>query len=285
MTVTLETAAKVNLYLHVCGRRPDGYHELDSLVVFAKTGDVLQFEEADGLSLQVTGPMADYLDGADADNLVLKAAQGLRQLCGLSRGAKITLEKCLPVAAGIGGGSGDAAATLKGLCQLWHVFPDPVGLEKLALSLGADVPICLKEHANHVGGIGEVITPLAPLPDCWMLLVNPMMALSTPAVFKARQSEFTVPAPMIGEYKILDDVICELKARSNDLMAPAISLCKEIADVLDVIEEMPGCLLSRMSGSGATCFGLFETQQEAESAKEALEKARAEWWVACGKII
>jgi 4-diphosphocytidyl-2-C-methyl-D-erythritol kinase len=285
MTVTLETCAKVNLYLHVCGRRPNGYHELDSLIVFAKTGDVLTFEDADVLSLDVTGPMAGDLDGDADDNLVLKAARGLRDLCGLDKGAKISLDKRLPVAAGIGGGSGDAATALKGLCQLWKVFPDPQGLEELALSLGADVPTCLKEHANHVGGIGEVITPLAPLPQCWMVLVNPMKALSTPAVFKARTGGFTRAAPMVGEYESLGVLIGELEQRRNDLSDPAIARVPDIRDVLDEIEQQSGCLLSRMSGSGATCFGLFATEEAAIKAEKALKTAQTGWWVARGKII
>ncbi len=285
MALTLETMAKVNLYLHVCGRRENGYHELDSLIVFAQTGDVLTFEEADDLSLDVIGPMADVLDGTTEDNLVLKAARGLQKLGQVKSGARITLEKRLPVAAGIGGGSGDAATALKGLCQLWKLFPDPQGLEELALSLGADVPICLKAHASHVGGIGEDITPLAPLPECWMVLVNPMKALSTPAVFKARTGGFTSSAPMISEIDSLAALIDGLKQRHNDLDAAAVSLVPEIAEVLESLQDQPGCLLGRMSGSGATCFGLFAEKAEAVEAQRVIDASQPDWWVACGKII
>ncbi|SCA55662.1 4-diphosphocytidyl-2-C-methyl-D-erythritol kinase [Candidatus Terasakiella magnetica] len=284
MTITREAFAKVNLYLHVCGRRDNGYHELDSLIVFAQTGDILSFEEAEDITLEVSGPMAPFLDGEPADNLVLKAAHGLRALSGLEKGARITLDKRLPVAAGIGGGSGDGAAALKGLCELWQIFPDPMGLEELALSLGADVPICMKAHANHVAGIGEKITPLPPLPDCWMVLVNPMVAVSTPAVFKARTAEFSPAAPMGGEYGF-EGFIEALKERQNDLMAPAMEIAPEIKPVLEAISAQPACRLSRMSGSGATCFGLFEHEEAAKEALDQLKSIQPSWWVSLGKII
>lgn len=284
MTLTQDAYAKVNLYLHVCGRRDNGYHELDSLIVFAQTGDRITVSPADDLTLEITGPMAGYIDGSADDNLVMQAAKGLQQLCATDQGAHIVLDKRLPVAAGIGGGSGDAAATLKALCQLWRQFPDPRGLEGLALSLGADVPICMKGHANHVGGIGEVITPLPPLPDCWMVLVNPMVAVSTPAVFKARSGDFSAPMPMGGDYDF-DGFIAALKDRCNDLSAPAISIAPEIEMVLSALDQQPGCQLARMSGSGATCFALFATQNEAESAEKTLKSLHSDWWVAAGKIL
>ncbi|WP_135080588.1 4-(cytidine 5'-diphospho)-2-C-methyl-D-erythritol kinase [Terasakiella sp. SH-1] len=284
MTITLTAYAKVNLYLHVTGKRSNGYHELDSLIAFAQTGDVLTFEPADTLSLSITGEMAPYLDGGQDDNLVMRAAQGLQKLCKIEAGAKITLDKRLPVAAGIGGGSGDAATALKGLCQLWNVFPDPVGMEELALSLGADVPICMKAHANHVAGIGEKITPLPPLPECWMVLVNPMVAVSTPAVFKARTGGFSPSSPMVGEYD-LKGFYKGLAERHNDLMAPAITIAPQIQDVLVALEGQEECRLARMSGSGATCFALFDTERQAQQAQKGLKSAYPEWWISIGKII
>ncbi len=283
MSLTCPAYAKVNLYLHVTGKRDNGYHELDSLICFARTGDVLSFEVADDLSLDVTGPMAPLLVGDVEDNLVLRAARKLQTLCGIYQGARITLEKHLPVAAGIGGGSGDAAAAIKGLCSLWKVFPDPAGLQDLALSLGADVPICLKAHAAHVGGVGEVITPVYPLPACWMVLVNPMVGLSTPAVFKARRGDFTPDMAMQGEYDF-DRLVQELSARGNDLMAPAIELAPVIETVLSALADQTGCALARMSGSGATCFGLFENENDANSAVEQIKQAHLDWWVSHGEI-
>lgn len=284
MSVTQTTYAKVNLYLHVCAQHDNGYHELDSLIVFAQTGDIITVESANTLSLDIIGPMAAYIDTAQNDNLVMKAARGLQQLCNLEHGAHIVLDKRLPVAAGIGGGSGDAAATLKALCELWHVFPDPVGLEDLALNLGADVPICMKAHANHVGGIGEVITPLPPLPDCWIVLVNPMVAVATPAVFKGRTGAFSPSSPMTGDYDF-NNLIAALQERTNDLMPPAIKIAPQIADVLAALSQTKGCALNRMSGSGATCFGLYASKEEAQAAEKALKKRHQAWWVSSGKII
>lgn len=283
MSLTCPAYAKVNLYLHVTGKRDNGYHELDSLICFARTGDVLSFEAASDLSLDVTGPMAPLLDGDVEDNLVLRAARKLQTLCAIDQGARITLEKHLPVAAGIGGGSGDAAAAIKGLCALWKIFPDPAGLQALALSLGADVPICLKAHAAHVGGVGEVITPVYPLPACWMVLVNPMVGLSTPAVFKARRGDFTPDMAMQGEYDF-DTLVQELSARGNDLMAPAIELVPVIETVLSALADQTGCALARMSGSGATCFGLFENENDANLAVEQIKQAHPDWWVSHGEI-
>ena len=284
MTICVEAYAKVNLYLHVCGKRENGYHELDSLIVFAQTGDLISVYPDDHLSLEITGEMASFIDGDIQDNLVMKAARGLQTLCKTDQGARIVLDKRLPVAAGIGGGSGDAAATLKALCQMWSVFPDPKGMDELALSLGADVPVCMKAHANHVGGIGEVITPLPPLPECWMVLVNPMVAVSTPAVFKARTGAFS---PALGIYEIneYETLIAEMKQRHNDLFDPAIGIAPKISQVIEALENQNGCDLARMSGSGATCFGLFATKEMAEAALNNLKTAHSLWWSACGKII
>jgi len=283
MTITCEAFAKVNLYLHVTGKRENGYHELDSLICFAQTGDILSFKDSDDITLKITGPMSRFLEDDD-NNLVLQAARGLQELCQIDKGADITLEKHLPIAAGIGGGSGDAAATLKGLCQLWNIFPDPKGLQDLALSLGADVPICLKEHAAHVGGIGEKITPLAPLPESWMVLVNPMVAVSTPAVFKRRTSDFHSPNAMVAQYNF-DQFITELKKRTNDLMAPALEIAPAIQTVLNALNQQDDVAISRMSGSGATCFAIFKEKQAAERAKTALKSSHSDWWIGIGKII
>lgn len=284
-TVSVEAFAKVNLYLHVCNRLDNGYHELDSLICFAQTGDVITVSPQDHLSLEITGPMAVYLKDEPLDeNLVMRAARALQKLCKTEQGAHIVLDKRLPVAAGVGGGSGDAAATLKALCKLWNVFPDPVGMDALTLSLGADVPICMKSHAAHVAGIGEEITPLPPLPEFWMVLVNPMVALSTPAVFKARDSAFSPAMPMAGEYEA-GAFIQALKERSNDLTAPAIKLAPEVAQVITVLEKTDGADLFRMSGSGATCFALYASEALAKSAEEAIGKAYPAWWIARGKII
>lgn len=282
MTISYNAFAKVNLYLHVCGKRSNGYHELDSLIVFAETGDRIVVSKASELTLSLTGPLGPLLEN-EPDNLVLQAARSLQQLCSVKDGAAITLEKHLPVAAGIGGGSGDAAATIKALCKLWDVSPDPVGLHELALSLGADVPICLDGRAAHVAGIGEEITA-QEIPNCWMVLVNPGVAVSTPSVFKARTGGFRGANPMTEQVKF-PDFIQALKERHNDLMEPAIGLAPVIETVLNVLQEQKGCALSRMSGSGATCFALFEEEIDAENAKKMIKNRHVSWWVDAAKLV
>lgn len=277
-------SAKINLFLHVCGRRDNGYHELDSLMVFADYGDVITVQSADDLSLTLIGPMAGDLSAGE-DNLILRAAQGLQALSSVTQGATITLEKNLPIAAGIGGGSADAAATLRVLCRLWDISPPEADLQALALSLGADVPVCLRNRAAHVTGIGEGLTPTQDLPDCWVLLVNPREAVSTPAIFKARQGSFSAAAPLLAEdYQSFDHFIAALDSRHNDLSPPAQMLCPVIDRVLAKIHGLPNCALARMSGSGATCFGLFSSQESAIKAQQTLEKETKSWWSAVGKI-
>lgn len=282
MTISCNAFAKVNLYLHVCAKRANGYHELDSLIAFAETGDRIMVSKASELTLSLTGPLASVLE-SEPDNLVLQAARALQELCSIRDGAAIVLEKHLPVAAGIGGGSGDAAATLKALCQLWDVSPDPLALQRLALTLGADVPICLEGRAAHVGGIGEEIS-VRKVPNCWIVLVNSGVAVSTPSVFKARTGGFRAANPM-GEHIRFHHFIQALKKRHNDLMEPAIGLAPVIKTVLTVLQGQKGCALSRMSGSGATCFALFENQNDAQNAKRRLEIEQASWWVAAAKLV
>ena len=187
----LRARAKVNLYLQVTGKRPDGYHELDSLMVFPDVGDELSLERATELSLEVDGPFAAALEAEGPDNLVLRAARALGALAGGGQGARLRLTKNLPVAAGIGGGSADAAAALRGLVRLWGLEVPEARLQALALELGADVPPCLESRPVFARGIGEILTPAPSLPPFWMVLVNPGVPVQTPAVFKARQGAFS----------------------------------------------------------------------------------------------
>lgn len=273
-----ETAwAKINLTLNITGRRADGYHELSSLVVFTDYGDRLRFAESDDLSLVVDGPFAAGLP-VSADNLVLRAAKGLAALAGRPVGAAITLTKNLPVAAGIGGGSADAAAALRGLMRLWDVGLPPEELEALALTLGADVPVCLASRPAMMSGIGELLQPVTALPSFALVMINPGVPLSTAKVFKARRGDFSQPAEMPPRPD-LDTLLAWLSGRPNDLQAPAESLRREITRVLDGLTAAKGCRLSRMSGSGATCLGIYETLSEAQAAALALEKENAGWWV------
>jgi 4-diphosphocytidyl-2-C-methyl-D-erythritol kinase len=275
--------AKINLYLHVVGRRPDGYHLLDSLIVFAETGDVVTAAADSDLSLAIDGPFAGKL-AADDDNLVLRAARALRDLTGSAAGARIALTKNLPVASGIGGGSADAAATLRALAALWNVAPGRAALAQLALRLGADVPVCLDSRPSFIGGIGEEIAPAGALPPVHMLLVNPGIATSTPAVFKARSAGFSQPARWVAPPADAHALAEALKLRRNDLADPAIIVTPVIREVLAALNGTGYCLLARLSGSGATCFGLYATAEAAEAARRQVAAAHPAWWVVATRI-
>lgn len=273
--------AKLNLYLHVIGRRPDGYHLLDSLVAFADCGDVVYASEALELSLTIGGPFAAGL-AAEPDNLVLRAARALAAETGVPARARLALEKHLPVASGIGGGSADAAATLRLLCRLWGVVPAPATLDRIALALGADVPVCLRCQPSRIGGVGEILDPAPALPACFVLLVNPGVAVPTAAVFRGRAPGFSASARLPEAWPDAAAMAADLAPLGNDLEAPALALCPAIGEVLAAIATHPDCLLARMSGSGATCFGLFATRAAAERA--AGTTARPGWWVATGAL-
>jgi 4-diphosphocytidyl-2-C-methyl-D-erythritol kinase len=254
---------------------------LDSLVAFADCGDVIRASEAADLTLTVGGPFATGL-AAETDNLVLRAARMLATAAGLPARARLALEKHLPVASGIGGGSADAAATLRLLCRLWGIAPDPATLDLLALRLGADVPVCLRCRPARMGGVGEILQPAPALPQCAVLLVNPGIAVATAAVFRARSGPFSAPARLLAGWTDAAAMAADLAALANDLEASARDLCPAISDVLAAIAAQPGCLLARMSGSGATCFGLFADPAAAEHA--AAVTARAGWWVWAGAL-
>lgn len=264
--------AKINLALHVTGRRADGYHLLDSLVVFAGVGDTLHAEPAASLSLAITGPQAANLPPSD-DNLILRAARSLG-----SKGAAITLEKVLPVASGIGGGSADAAATLRLLSRLWSApMPAPSDI----LALGADVPVCLPCRPVRMSGVGEQLSPLPhALPPVWFVLANPGVGVSTPDVFRAltcRENPALQDMPHLIDAA---DLAAFLSLQRNDLESPAQHLTPVIGDVKSALAAQHGCLLARMSGSGATCFGLFASPQSASAAAQAIRAAQPNWWVA-----
>ena len=275
--------AKVNLYLHITGKRADGYHLLDSLIVFADTGDQIALAPADQLSLTIDGPFAAGL-GAGPDNLVLRAAHALQDVTGRRGGAAIRLTKNLPIASGIGGGSADAAAALDGLCGLWDVAPGRAALLQIAARLGADVPVCLDGVASFVGGIGEELAPARGLPPAWLLLANPKVATPTPAVFKARQGPFSKAARWSEPPRDFADFAARLRSSANDLTEAAISVTPAIRDVLVALAALPGCVLARLSGSGATCFGLFADEAAARAAEGELRNARPDWWVTAAPI-
>ena len=257
--------AKVNLALHVTGLRGDGYHLLDSLVCFAEMGDVIRVSQAKGSSLTVTGPMGAGLTAGE-DNLVLRAAR-------LMPPAAIELEKHLPLASGIGGGSADAAATLLALAEL-HGAPLPEA--GAVLALGADVPVCLAGSPARMRGIGEDLTPVT-LPPAHLVLVNPGFGVPTPDVFRALTSRENPPLSDIPAFADAAALATWLAGTRNDLEPAALRLRPEISGVLAALAAQKGCLLARMSGSGATCFGLFAGAEAAEAAAQSL--TRPGWWV------
>ncbi len=281
--------AKLNLYLHVTGKRGDGYHLLDSLVAFAGVHDTVVAVPAETLSLRLAGPFGAVLtdEGAPGtgDNLVLKAARGLAAAADCRAGAALTLIKRLPVASGIGGGSADAAAALSALACLWDVDLDAAALSALALSLGADVPVCLAGRAAQMGGVGELVAPAVGLPPCAVVLVNPLRPLPTPVVFKARNGAFSRAAPLDRPPPDARALAEALMRRGNDLTAPAVALMPEIATVLASLAGQPACLLARMSGSGATCFGLFADLADAQAAAWTLQGAQPRWWIRAARLL
>jgi 4-diphosphocytidyl-2-C-methyl-D-erythritol kinase len=275
------------LYLHVTGRRADGYHGLESLIVFAQLGDTVEVEACDDLILGIDGPFANALP-ADQENLVWQAALLLAQAAGIRAQARIRLHKLLPVAAGIGGGSADAAAALMALRALWQLPMDDAGLHDLAADLGADVPVCLGARPSIVTGIGHDVLPVPPLPMFALVLVNPLQHLSTTAVFRELQPPFTPSQPWselpAAPQSTVRDLTQALSRRHNDLEVPARRLAPVVGEVLMALAGLPGCGLARMSGSGATCFGLFDDLAEAEAAARALGAARTDWWVQASAI-
>lgn len=319
-TVIRSASAKLNLYLHVTGRRDDGFHELDSLVVFADVGDVITVEDGTDLSLSITGPFSDSLPAND-DNLVLRAARLLAARTGVTTDAHITLEKNLPIASGIGGGSADAAATLKALVEFWgielsdqdihHVahdvaddldtaralstlfklWRDDLGTDMLSvigLELGADVPVCLQGLPVYMGGIGERLDMAPHLPPAWLVLVNPGVHVSTPETFKAYKAsgkDFSQPARFHNHPQDAAHLAALLGERTNDLMAPALALTPKIQAVLDSLNDIDDALLARMSGSGATCFALFATESGAKAAANHLAQTHPQWWVKAAEML
>ncbi len=266
--------AKVNLFLHVVGRRADGYHLLDSLAVFPEAADRLTVAPAPELILAITGPFGSGL-AAEPDNLVLRAARALAAAAGVDAGAALVLDKRLPVASGIGGGSADAAATLRLLVRLWAVELSDSGLHAIAAGLGADVPVCLPGHPARMGGIGDLLAPAPALPPFGMVLVNPGVAVSTPEVFRARTGPFSPVADLPGSWADAAGMARDLSALSNDLEQPALAACPPVGDVLAWLRAQAGCLLARMSGSGATCFGLF---RDGPAASAVAGAAPPGWW-------
>lgn len=266
--------AKINLCLHVTGQREDGYHLLDSLVVFADVGDRVRVMPADRISLEVTGPMAAGVP-SDETNLVVKAAR----LYDLP--VAISLEKNLPVAAGLGGGSSDAAATIFALADLTasHVLPEG------ATELGADLRVCLERQAARMRGIGDEVQPVEGMPELHAVLANPGVEVSTPEVYAALEKKTNPGLPKrIPRWRGAWSAIDWISKQRNDLQEPALKIAPVIGEVLVALEALPGARFARLSGSGATCFALFEERAEADAAADMLSEVHPDWWVSAATL-
>lgn len=281
--VTEQARAKVNLTLHVKGKRGDGYHELESLVAFADVADDLAFTPSSSDSLTVEGPFAVAVDG---DNLVSKAKRSVANWLGLEITGNFRLQKRIPVAAGLGGGSSDAAAAIRALFRSYHVSLDLAALAAKAAAIGADVPVCLYHRAAWMRGLGERVTPVAAFGSLPAVLVNPLLKLSTADVFRALNAApfkggegGDEAEPLSTAWKNAEHAATILREGSNDLEAPSIALEPTVADVLEAVRQLHGCLLARLSGSGPTCFGLFGSSDAATSAARALGASHPEWWI------
>ncbi|MBW7946663.1 MAG: 4-(cytidine 5'-diphospho)-2-C-methyl-D-erythritol kinase [Sphingomonadaceae bacterium] len=270
--------AKINLALHVRRRRADGYHDIETIFAFADFGDMLTVRASDDVTLAIRGPFGAGLP-ADEDNLVMRAARALASACDVAAGAALTLDKRLPVASGIGGGSADAAAALRLLNRFWGIGADEAALRAIAAPLGADVPACVGSRTQRGDGAGEQLRGLAAddLRGKAVLLVNPGVPLATGPVFAAWDG--IDRGALAG-----GPPLAAAQGARNDLQAPAVSLCPAIGAVLEALAARPGAALTRMSGSGATCFALFEADADAEAARAAIAAAYPGWWAAAGRL-
>lgn len=273
--------AKVNLTLHMKGKRRDGYHELESLVVFADVSDELVFTPASEDRLSLEGPFAGLVDG---ENLVLKAKRAFASWLGVTVSGDFLLKKNIPVAAGLGGGSSDAAATIRALLKAYDRAEDTKTFIRQSAAIGADVPVCLQDSAAWMCGLGERVTPVSGLTPLPALLVNPGIKLSTAAVFKTLnakplQAEEAGPPPSFPGWRNPREAAVWLNEGRNDLEAPAIALEPAVKKVLDALRRLDDCMLSRLSGSGPTCFGIFLSQDAAAEAASEMRRSYPNWWV------
>lgn len=277
--ITASAAAKVNLTLHITGRRDDGFHILESLISFTEITDKLTFRPAKDIQLNVSGPEAAGIQ-TNERNLVVRAARLIQAHTETTQGAHISLEKNIPVAAGLGGGSADAAATMTGCMELWNKTDSPnISDDVLAAQLGADVPVCRFGKPAKVGGIGETISPAWGWPPTWLVLVNPRVPLSTADVFNAYNGRFRTSKAETFSHGTFSDFTAFLSSQGNDLTDAACAAAPIVDEVLRELADLPHCALARMSGSGPTCFGMFETQDAADRAAAKLLQKRQTWWI------
>ncbi len=280
----LRAPAKINLFLHITGKREDGYHLIQSLMVFVDVGDVLDFAKHDGLFIDVDGDFAGDMPMAN-DNLIYKAATLLAADYKIQPKGAVKLTKNLPVASGIAGGSSDSAAALRGFARLWGLPDEYERMQRLAQKLGADVPACYIGKPVWAEGIGEKMTRLPEMPAMHFVLVNPLVQTPTPEVFARYNSKFSAAIQFSGRRKTMHEWIADLKLYRNDLTDAALQVTPEIKDVLQALVETPNCHFARLSGSGATCFGVYDNQDAAIAAVNKLKQRYPRWWVAPANLL
>lgn len=282
-----QAPAKINLALHVTGRRPNGYHELESLVVFAGVADEIVARPARGDRLTVTGPFAEFAGSGDA-NLVMRALAAFRERWpgAVTTGLEVELCKNLPVAAGLGGGSADAAAMLRLLVGAASSPVAATELRQLALTLGADVPACLTSVPSEIRGIGEIVHPLRDFPECHVVLVNPLVPVVTADVFRRLEQRENPPLPPLPSPLTRPAQLgIWLEGTRNDLQSAAISLVPQVGDLVAVMSRIEGCMLARMSGSGGSVFALFGSAAQSHQAAHDLREAFPAYWVAAAPVL
>ena len=284
-TLTVFAPAKVNLYLHVTGRLDNGYHTLDSLIAFADAGDSIDIEPAPDFEFHVRGPYAKLfkpkeIDASpDSSNLAVQAAWSLARAAQKNLNVRITLTKNLPLASGLGGGSADAAAVIWGLCEWWNISRSAHYLPGLMAKLGADVPVCFPCKTARVRGIGDILDAAPLVGETPIVLVNPGKHCSTAEVFTLFDAKYKEPMALPESLENYKDLIAFLKTRDNDLQKPALEVAPEISSALKALESQKGCGFARMTGSGATCFGLFENEAQAQKAARGIAVKNKGWWV------
>jgi 4-diphosphocytidyl-2-C-methyl-D-erythritol kinase len=272
-TIEIHAPAKINLTLNVTGKREDGYHLLHSLVYFADFGDLITLKPNDTFKFT----MESYIEGIpnNDDNLIVKTAKKLAHHYDQNLNCHIHCEKQIPMGAGLGGGSTDAAATAKALFKFWDISPDTEELNKILLSLGADIPVCYHAKPCVFEGIGEIIKPLPNAPELYAVLVHPKQHSSTPTVFKNFEQNFSTKPELKNNENILEFI----KSYDNDLTSSAVKSLPVIQEALNTISQTKDCLISRMSGSGSCCFGLYETKEKSQRAEEKIKTENPDWWV------
>lgn len=277
-TLTLNAPAKLNLFLHITGKRADGVHLLQSLVCFLGIHDTIAIAPHDSFYIDCDGPFGHTLSDP-RENIVYKAAKALAETFQMPLRARIHLIKNIPVGGGLGGGSTDAAMVLKGLTKTWGLPEDQERLHAIAEKIGADVPACLHQKTVWVEGGGEKVTRLSDMPKIHFVLVNPMVFVPTAEVYRLHDTHFSRPIQFSGRRKTFEEWLADLKIYRNDLTDAALMVSPDIRRALDALKATAGCLLHRISGSGATCFGIYNSKEAAHLAAYTLKNRYPDWWI------